>query len=150
VSRLKDSWGTRDGSRQSNLLRQETGAGAHGRATIPRFTESGERRRIDLSHPLVVDYEAHSSAPPTVPDALLLDEVEAPPAPDAEPVPESRGTTLGPFRCLKDPGEPREQAPATQRRQLSEASELREHEATQRRYLSEAELLELETATRRR
>ena len=116
---------------------------------MPRFTESGERRRIDLSHPLLADYEAHSSAPPTVPDALF-DEAGTPPALDPEPVPESRSTSLGPFRYLKDASEPREQAPATQRRQLSDASELREHEATQRRYLSDAELLELETATRRR
>jgi len=128
-----DRWGTRDGNRQPNPQRQETAAGTHGRAIPPRFTESGERPRIDRSHPLIADYESHSSAPPTVPDALLLLDEAAPPVFDSEPPPESRRTTLGPFRYLKDAADPREFEAATQRRLLSESDLLELDPTTQRR-----------------
>jgi hypothetical protein len=62
---------------------------------------------MDLARGLAPDHEAHSSAPPTVPDALLLlDESEAAAALeyDPEPVPESRRTTLGPFGSLESAG----------------------------------------------
>jgi len=128
-----DRRGTREGNYQPNLHRQETVAGSHGRAATPRFTESGERPRVDRSHPLVADYESHSSAPPTVPDALLSLDEAAPPVFDSEPPPASRRTTLGPFRYLKDAAEPREFEAATQRRILSESDLLELDPTTQRR-----------------
>jgi hypothetical protein len=114
-----DRFGSSEGKCRSSLQRQETAAPTSGRATTPRSTESGERLRIDHSRAFAPAHEAHSSAPPTVPDALLLlDESEAAASLeyDPEPVPESRRTTLGPFGSLERSGNLCNDETATRRR----------------------------------